>query len=211
MRTKVRNFTKDTNATPKMSNEELDDYIAYALADYSRHFPRQMLLVVDPPTATASLPDDAVPDENSVDGVEVSSVLWSQWKVQEGQPLPVSGKYWYWRGGVITFPATPSGAITVWYRGLHPMPVEVVEDEEPAEGAIVDFTVPVTDQELIVTYSTAKFHEKMGTVAAKLDRFKERGERDDNPLVLMHEVLFRRYHDMVGERLRRGTIRLRRS
>jgi hypothetical protein len=201
MRTKARNFIKDTSGTPKVSDEELTDYLHYALNDYSTHFPLRKVLDVDPPTATIDAPADVVPGENSVEFVEVSNTLWSRWKVEEGSSLPTTGKYWYWRGGSIAFPSTPTSAVSVWYLGLHPFPA--TDDDE--------FTIPLADQEMLVVYSAALFHEKVGTVAAKLDRFRESGKRDDNPLVLMHEVLFARYDKLVASRLPTGTIRLRKS
>jgi hypothetical protein len=201
LRTKVRNFIKDTGAAQKATDDELDDYLTYALNDYSTHFPQQRVFEVDPPTATVSIPTAAVPGENSVEAVEVAGAIWTYWKVEEGASLPTSGKYWYWRGGSITLPSVPSSAVSVWYRGIHPFP----------SGDDVDFTVPDADQELLVTYAAALFHEKVGTVSAKLDRFRERGERDDNPLVLMHEVLMRRYDKLVADRMPRGSVRLRRT
>ena len=203
MRAKVRNFIRDTNLDEtrrKVTDDELDDYLGYALSDYSLHFPRQSLLEVDPPTATVSAPLDSVPGENSVDLVQVGADIWTPWKVQEGESLPTSGKYWYWRGGEIAFASTPADAISVWYRGTYPFPAGVDDS----------FTIPTADEELLVLYAAAKFHQKMGTVAAKLDRFKERGERDDSPLVLMHDLLMREYNAKVSDRLHRGTVRVRR-
>jgi hypothetical protein len=201
LRTKVRTFIKDTGASQKVENTELDDYLLYALSDYSTHFPLRKVLEVDPPTATIAAPSDMVPGENSVEFIEVSSAIWSQWKVEEGVSLPITGKYWYWRGGSVAFPSVPASAVSIWYLALHPFPA--ADD--------VEFTVPLADQELLVVYAAALFHEKVGTIAAKLDRFKESGKRDDNPLVLMHEVLFARYDKLVASRMPTGTIHLRRS
>ena len=133
--------------------------------------------------------------------VEINGETWTEKAVGEGEKLPGSGHYWYWRGGSITFPTAPTGTVYVWYRGLYPFPGG---DAEP-------FTIPVADEELIELYAAAKFHQKLGTVAAKLDRFKEKGERDDSPVVLMHEVLIRRYLDLVADRKHRGSVRVRRS
>ena len=201
MRARVRNFVRDTNAdTQKLSDAELDDYLFYALADYSRHFPRQRVLEVDLPSRSVSAPPDMVPGENSVFVVEVAGALWTEWRVGAGESLPTSGERWYWRGGAITFPAAPPGPVSIWYRGLHPLP----SGEE-------DFTLPMADEEMLVVYAAAKFHQKLGTVAAKLDRFKERGERDDNPLIMMHEVLMAQYHQIVASRKHKGSVRVRRS
>ena len=63
----MRNFIRDTNldeARRKVTDEELDDYLGYALSDYSLHFPRQSLLEVDLPTATVSASLDSVPGQD---------------------------------------------------------------------------------------------------------------------------------------------------
>ena len=200
MRTRVRDFVRDTNADEtkrKVSDAELNGYLQDGLSDYSWHFPLQKVADTSPPV---TLPADAVPDENAVDFVEVSGVLWTLYKVEEGSSLPTTGKFWYWRGGSIELAPTPTSSVSVWYRALHPF---------PAEDA--DFTLPSADEELLVLYTAAKFHQKVGTVAAKLDRFKERGERDDNPLIMMHQVIMAEYHAKVSDRLRKGTVRLRKT
>ena len=199
MRGKVRNFIRDTNADEarrKVSDAELDDYLGYALSDYSMHFPKSKVYQVESPPASIEMPSDSLEAEL----VQVGADVWVEWKVEEGGTLPTSGKYWYRRGDEIAFASTPASAVSVWYRGTHPFPA----------GDDDSFTIPAFDEELLVLYAAAKFHQKMGTVAAKLDRFKERGERDDSPLVMMHDLLMREYQVKVAERMRGGTVRLRR-
>jgi hypothetical protein len=205
LKTKVRNAVKDNStnpaSTPKVSDEELLDYATYALADYSRHFPIEKLLVVDPPAQAIARPDDMVPGEKSLKLVEVGSGKFlTRVTLSEGAALPAVGDYYCWRGGQVVLSATPQSAVTLHYHGLHPYPAA---DEDA-------LSVPLADEELIVTYMAALFHRKLGTVAAKLDRFRESGARDDNPLVLMYDVLMKDYNAKVADRLHRGTVRIRR-
>jgi hypothetical protein len=201
MRDRVREFVRDTRAnSQKVTDAELDSYIRDAIADYSRHFPRVLVTTIDPPGVPVSPPADMLPSEDAVVWVEVDSALWQRYILEEGSSIPTSGKLWYWRGGEVMLATTPTTPITLHYHGLHLMPSQ--------DGDTL--TVPQADEELIELYAAAKFHQKMGTVSAKLDRFKERGERDDNPLVLMHEVLMKRYDQMVADRMHRGTVRIRR-
>jgi hypothetical protein len=199
LQTKVRNFVKDVNDTPKVSDEELAEYIGYALADYSYHFPR-MLVAEYEAAALLDVPTDMVPDENSVEGVEVSSELWTKAEIGQGEKFPTTGKFWYWRGSQVALASLPSVSIYLHYRGLHAFVA-------PEEGDAV-LSVPKANEELLVIYAAAKFHQKIGTVAAKLDRFKERGERDDNPLVFMHDVLMRQYYAKIADRMPRGTVKI---
>ncbi len=204
MRTRVRDFVRDTNADEsrrKVSDAELDSYLRSALSDYSLHFPKHLVLDVTDPTATIDAPADMLPGEESVYMVVIDGETWTEKPISEGESLPTSGHYWYWRGGSITFPAAPSSIVSVWYRGLYPFPT--ADDDS--------FTFPIADEELVELYAAAKFHQKLGTVAAKLDRFKERGERDDNPLVMMHEVLLGQYNALVASRKHKGSVRMRRS
>jgi len=90
MRAKVRNFIRDTNAEEarrKVTDAELDDYLGYALADYSMHFPLSRTLTVDPPSVSVAMPTDMVPGENSIELVQVGADIWSAWKIQEGETL----------------------------------------------------------------------------------------------------------------------------
>ncbi len=205
LKTKVRNAVKDTNTspttTPKVSDEELLDYAIYALADYSRYFPIDKLAVIDPPARVIAAPVDMVPGEKSLKLVEVGSGKFlAKVQLSEGTVLPTVGDYYVWRGGQVVLSTTPQSAVTLHYHALHPSPIS---DEDA-------LTVPPADEELIVTYMAALFHRKLGTVAAKLDRFREAGARDDNPLVLMYDVLMKDYSAKVHDRLHRGTVRIRR-
>jgi hypothetical protein len=202
LKTKVRNAVKDTNPdTQKVSDDELLDYCGYALADYSLYFSRHSLLVVDPPTATIAPPGDMVPGENSLKYVEVGSgTFLTKVQLGEGITLPTIGDYYCWRGGQVSLSATPQSVVTLHYQALHPTP--------DADDDVL--TVPRADEELVVTYMAALVHRKLGTVAAKLDRFREAGKRDDNPLVLMKDVLMQDYNAKVADRLHRGTVRIRR-
>lgn len=203
MRDRVRDFVKDNNpdvSRRKVSDAELTVYLKDALNEYSYRFP---LRSVADNAAAASIapPTDMVPGEGSVNQVQVGSNLWSQWTIAEGESLPTSGKFWYWRGGTITFASTPTTTISVWYGAVWPFPA--------TDGAA--FTLPAADEELLVLYGAIKFHQKLGTVAAKLDRFKERGERDDSPLVMMHEVLLKQYEQLVASRRPHGSVRIRKG
>ena len=204
LRDKARNFVKDTgdgvSVPQKVTDAELNDYAVYAIADYSTHFPRSLVQTnATPISLPITPPTDMIPGEDAVQMVEISSKFWTEVTLAEGSALPSSGDYWYWRGGSIYLSSTPDVPVYVHYAGLHDL---------PAQDADV-ITVPAADLELIVVYMAAKFHQKMGTIAAKLDRFKESGKRNDNPLVTMHDLLMQDYMDKVADRMPRGTIRIR--
>jgi len=196
---KARNFVKDTGS--KVTDTELVDYASYALADYSFNFPRK-LVASGELTATQSKPEDALPGP-SIDLIEVDDEVFT---FAEFGQFPTSGSFWYWRGETIYLTATPATSVYLHYRGAYLLPDDPITGDEVEDET--DLGVPVQDEELLVIYMAAKFHQKVGTVAAKLDRFKERGERDDNPLVLMHDVLMRQYREKVMERKRRVSVKL---
>ena len=199
MREKVRNFLKDTT-TQKASDEELNDYLDYALADYSQHFPR-CLVAEYTPAMDIPPPADMLPGE-SVDAVEVDDTIWPQYYLGATQ---MPSQCWYWYGENIRLSEMPSRGVRLHYRGLHAFVIPQGKSYDEAE-----LTVPLADEELILLYTAAKFHQKVGTIAAKLDRFRERGERDDNPLIMMHDLLMQQYQQKIDDRIRRGTFRLRR-
>lgn len=202
MRDRVRDFVRDTNTDierRKVSDAELDVYLEEALAEYSVRFPMRST-DDSSPAASIAPPSDIVPGDTSLYQVEVNGVLWKQSTPAAGDTLPTSGTYWYWRGGQIALSSTPSTTVTLWYGATWPFPAQ---DTDP-------FTIPDNDLELLELYAAIKFHQKLGTVAAKLDRFRERGERDDNPLVMMHEVLRKQYEELVRARSHRGAARIRR-
>jgi hypothetical protein len=194
LRTKVRAFLKD-DTTQKVDDTEMNDYIADAVMDYSRHFPRNLVATIAA-AATIDVPVDALPG-HVVDMVEVGSDIWTE--VTFGKVRPTTGNYWYWRGDQIAFVVTPASSVILHYRGIYDIPSSDTDT----------ITVPRSDEELLKIYVAAKYHQKVGTVAAKLDRFREKGTRDDNPLVTMYEVLMAEYHDKIAERMRRGTVRMR--
>jgi hypothetical protein len=159
-----------------------------------------MLVVEYEPASLLDVPTDMLPDEKAVEGVEVSGELWMLAEVGPGEKFPTTGKFWYWRGSQIALSAEPTVPVYVHYRGLHAFVA-------PDNGDAV-LSVPKANEELLVLYAAAKFHEKVGTVAAKLDRFKERGSRDDNPLVFMHELIMRDYLGKITSRLPKGTVKI---
>jgi hypothetical protein len=193
--TKTRNFLKDQR---QVTDEEIIVFLGDAIADYSYHFPRGKVATVTPTGGVIALPADSVQD--IVDGIEVDGTLWSEYTPEPGKALPTSGNCWYRYGDSIKLAAVPAGAVNLHYRAMYPIPVSAGEEIE----------VPRVDDELLVIYAAAKFHQKIGTVTAKLDRFREKGERDENPLIFMHDVLIRQYEQKVADRKRRGAVRLRR-
>jgi len=196
-RTKARNFLKDVG-TQKVSDAELLDYLTYALADYSYRFPKGVV-ATESAAATIAKPSAALPGE-SVDGIEIDGDFWEEFTFRQSASLPTTGQYWYWRGSeTIVFASTPAADIGVHYRSLRDIP--------SADDDVLD--VSVADEELLVIYVAAKYHQKVGTIAAKLDRFKEEGRRDDNPLVFMHDVLMRQYEEACSWRAHKGTVRIR--
>jgi hypothetical protein len=191
LRTKARSFIKDTGdgvtVPQKVEDDELNDYAVYAIADYSTHFPRALVQTnATPVTVPLDPPTDMIPSEDAVQLVEISSSFWTEVTLREGSSLPATGNYWYWRGEQIYLSSTPDVPVYVHYDGLHLLPTQD-------------------------TYMAAKFHQKMGTVAAKLDRFRESGKRNDNPLVTMHDLLMQDYLDKIADRMHRGTVRIRRT
>jgi hypothetical protein len=204
LRTKARSFIKDSGdgvtVPQKVADEELTDYAVYAIADYSTHFPRSLVQTHSTPvTVPLDPPTDMIPQEDAVQLVEVSSAFWTEVTLREGSSLPATGNYWYWRGEQIYLSSTPEVPVYVHYNGLHDLP------DQDADV----ITVPAANLELLVVYMAAKFHQKMGTVAAKLDRFRESGKRNDNPLVTMHDLLMQDYLDKIADRMHRGTVRIR--
>ena len=210
----ARLFLKDAT---KVTDDELISYAGDAVVAYSYDFPKTKVAAVTPAANLITIPTDALPT-NTVIALEAGGEMWPEIPMHEmGGVFPTTGKQWYWYGEQLKLATTPSSTVYLHYSAIRTIPVAYVPEVlvppavhdplYPAEAAI---DVPRADEEMIVLYMAVKFHQKIGTVAAKLDRFREKGSRDDNPMVFMHETLMRRYYQMVAER-RTGGVRYTRG
>lgn len=189
LRTEIRYQLKDTAATPRWSDAELLTYVNYALADYSRYFPLQSSCV----TGLSGDGSTTLPEDYEVFAVEYpDDTFLPEISIKPGTRVWQGMRGWYqlenklW----VLHPDSPSTVTVHFYR---------------ARDRIVNVTdvvnVPAADLELIVLYVLAKCTERVGEQSASLDRWRQQGQRDDNPLVVMVNHYYERYRQGIFERL----------
>lgn len=209
LRAFVRAELKDENDTKyKWSDTLLYLYLKDALADFSQYFPLpryQVELVYDDVTPPIGyvLPSDFLKD------VLVESPLGThliRYTKAPGKKLLEKNVPTHYRieGKRLKLNATTDETVLLTYHALHPCPS--AEDDNDFE-----LTIDLQDEELIRLYMKAEAHGFVRGKAARLDRFKPVGTRDDNPLIPEVEFTHQDYMAKVFERLGGKTHFLRRN
>lgn len=205
LKAEIRVDLKDPNAS-KWSDASLYVWVKDAIRDYSTYFPlrkdRVELTVSPTSDVTYPLPADYV------DMIYVESPEDTYLEQREPRPgaryasTPQPYNYVIDGGSLIlSGPPQDGDQVLLTYHSVHALPTAVDEDADV-------LTVPDSDVELLRLYVYAKAHNQLRGNQARLDRFKETGRRDDNPIE--EEVVFPMmdYHRKLSERFRGGVVRL---
>ena len=193
----IRSYLQDTSQTnPKYSDELIYLYTCDAIRDYSQWFPKVTRVEIANVDGGYALPEDfggviTIEDDN---GAFLKKRL-----ARPGykyRTLTNPTRYWVNSEG-IRLNSSTTNAIYLTYRGSHDLPAS-------ADDTTFVFSIPDRDMELISIYVRAQCLEQTRSRQANLDRFKRRGERDDNPLIYETSSLMDEYLAKVAERYTGG-------
>jgi len=196
----VRVYLNDTRDTPKYSDELIYLYTCDALRDYSNWFPLVSREEIDPVSGAYPIPDDLL----DIRSVEIPEGTYLKTRVaRPGYKFrTLTNPSLYWQiGDSIYLNASTTDPIYLTYGAYHTVPTS--EDDDT-----FTFTVPEGDMELINLYVRAQCLEQTRSRQANLDRFKRRGERDDNPLIIETKTLMDEYYSKIAERSKGGVVYL---
>lgn len=198
--TELREDLQDTSATsPRYSDKLLYLYAKDAVADYSLYFPLRVdAREITPVNGIYPLPENFI-DEIFVEcprGVYLTPRPIRPGIVKIASTIPF--RYEIESGGVYIDAATP---FSIWltYYATHGFPA--------SEDALAfELTIPPTDMELVRLYVRARIAAQIRSRQANLDRYREEGRRDDNPLGLEYRALMDEYHLKVQQRTNTSAI-----
>jgi hypothetical protein len=204
----IRSDLQDTGETPRFPDKMLFLYAKDAIRDYSQWFPRrvdQLKLTTDPdggifyPLPTGFIEDIFVE-------APTSRFLERRQEHPGLRYMQYVRPFYYWvEGGNLYLDCkTYNAELLLTYYATHPVPAS-----ETDETFVI--TVPDLDIELVRLYVKAKAYGQTRSRQANLDRFKPRGNREDNPLRPEFEDLMTEYEQKIAERSTGGVIRLFRS
>lgn len=213
-RNDIRLELKDLSAT-KWVDEELRLYYNSAMKNYSQYFPQQKYHDYTPVADTReyALPTDIMsPVSDAIVSLEYPENTWVaplpapafkpgthrevyNW-LKESLYTGAGGLQYYAWGPSLFLTADPAFVDTdevfqLRYFGIHDM-VSLPLDE---------LSIPLIDEELIMWYVTAKAYQRISGQDANLQRWDERGRRNDSPLIPEHRWRMEMYQE--GVRMRR--------
>lgn len=189
----IREDIQDTSTNPRYSDKLLFLYARDAIRDYSQYFPLRVdALEIAPANGVFPLPSDFL-DEIFVECPRGTYL--------EPRPLrpgllkvaSVTPYRYQIEGGSIHLDASTSQSIWLTYSAFHSVPTS--ETDSTAE-----ISVPETDMELIHLYVRARIAAQIRFRQANLDRYREDGRRDDNPLAFEYKNLMDEYRIKIQER-----------
>lgn len=205
LKTDIRTDLKDPNAS-RWSDASLFVWLKDAVRDYSSYFPLRKdsteLTASDSELKIYPLPTDYV-DILFLEAPE-NTVL----EIRDPRPgtryADTPKPYTFHIDGgslILSGPPDEGDQVLLTYHAIHSIPASESDDS-------FVFTVPDADMELLRLYVYAKAHNQLRGNQARLDRFKETGRRDDNPIE--EEVVYPMwdYRNKLSERFPGGNIKL---
>lgn len=203
----IRRDIDDDGATPRYSDDLLYTYAKDAIRDYSTWFPRRLDRVVLSGTETGpySLPSDVI----NVLFVECPEDRYLEQKpARPGARFPKeSGRPFYFSiiGGSLYLDGSPlsGNSVLLTYEAIHSIP-------SAADDNAFALTIPEADEELVRLYVKSKVNERIRGKSARLDQYRERGQRDDNPLLPEVDEILDSYYAKIASRFKGGAHMLHR-
>jgi hypothetical protein len=196
----LREDLQDTSTTnPRYSSKLLYLYARDAVADYSQYFPiRVDARQIAPVNKRYPLPDNFV-DEVFVEcprGFYLTPRPIRPGIVKVGTTTPF--RYEIESGGIYLDAATTQ-SIWLTYYATHDVPTSETDTS-------FEYSIPPGDMELIRLYVRARIAAQIRSRQANLDRYKEDGRRDDNPLGVEYSSLMDEYHLKIQQRTHTSAI-----
>lgn len=222
-RNDIRLELKDPNAT-KWSDEELKLYYNSAMKNFSQYFPQEKTNDYTPvaetreyalPTDIMSPVSDAIvsleyPENHWVDRLPAPAFKPGSYRevynwLNESVYIGAGMHYYPW-GGSLFLTADPEFLDTdevfqLRYFGIHDL-MSLPADE---------LSIDLVDEELIMWYVTAKAYQRISGQDANLQRWDERGRRNDSPLIPEHQWRMKMYHEGIRQRRKPEHKRLTRK
>lgn len=200
----IRSDLQDTGDKYRFADTTLYLYAKDAIRDYSQWFPRRMDqvgLFLDPTGTYFPLPADYI--EDIFAEAPKDRFLERRQEHPGLRYMQYLKPFYYWtEGGNLYLDCkTYTDELLFTYYATHPVPASETDED-------FALTIPDLDLELIRIYVKAKALGQTRSRQANLDRFKNRGARDDNPLQPEYEDLMSEYDRKVAERSTGGVIRL---
>lgn len=201
----IRADLQDTSATARFSDKMLYIYAKDAIRDYSIWFPRRLdSVVISAIGASYPLPTNFIAEIQ----VECPVGTFLERRMDRpGSRFPnrKQNAYYFIQGGnLYTFRQSITSSLSdvyLTYLSTHAVPTSETDTTSV-------FTVPDADLELIRIYVKAQVYTQMRTRQSALDRFKNEGKRDDNPLEPETFDMMRDYRAKIAERFTGGYIAL---
>lgn len=219
----IRLELKDPNAT-KWGDDELRLYYNSAMKNYSQYFPQQKTNDYTPVanTRTYDLPTDIMsPVSDAIVSLEYPENHWVaplmapsfkpgtyrevyNW-LNESVYIGAGLRYYAW-GSSLFLTTDPEfldadEVFQLRYFGIHDL-VSIPTDE---------LSIPLVDEELIIWYVTAKAYQRISGQDANLQRWDERGRRNDSPLIPEHVWRMQMYQEGIRQRRKPEHKRLTRK
>lgn len=189
-----RSWLGDT--TGKYADAKLFGYAQTAIRDMSLRLPNVARATLALTNRAALMPADWI-------GSNAMRVFYGSIELRQSESVrPSSGFYCLSEGALAV--ASDYASLDVLYQAGYEVPAAYDADEE--------VSVPEADWEPILWFVTALVFGEVAGKDAALQRWDEKGKRDDSPLIPEHRWRMIRYHDAVDiRRMARsaGTLRKR--
>ncbi len=201
----IRVDLKDASGT-KWSDANLFVWFKDALRDFTNYSPKRVdaeeLTATDSTLLVYTLPTGFIDDiyVQSPEGIYLEKQ--SQ---RPGSRFYSTARPYYYRieNGQLTLSAAPisGNPVLLTYYCMHDLPTS-----EADLAAVMSFED--SDVELIRLYVYAKAHLQLRGNQSRLDRFRETGKRDDNPIIIEFANPMDEYNRKIAERFSGGVIKL---
>lgn len=200
LRAKVRRQLNDTGATPRWSNDLLLDYAVRAVEAYSEFFP---LASTATPTAGDTAGQYIVDEEWEITGVSHETAADYEEFLEPLARGPGTAMHvyaeGYWQDGVTIY-VTPTTLedVKVAYTTCHTRPT--------TDNSVL--TIPLKDEGLIEFHIYGMAMDSYVGRSALLDRWKEKGSRSDNPVIIASWNWKKEWSAQIGQRLSGRSVHL---
>lgn len=198
LRQNIRLQLDDTGDTPKWTDAELLLYVKRAVQAYSQYFPMDATA-----TPTGSDGDYTVEDTWDIDRVSHTTDADYEEFLEELDRLPGQAMHYYlegwWREDTTlsVYPTTLED-VKIYYTSCHTLPTQ--------DSSVL--TVPIDDEGLLEVFVLRKCHDRYVGKTGLLDRWKESGKRDDNPILMSVINWQRQWEHGIAQRLSRRRLRM---
>jgi len=201
--TTLRSWLGDTTA--KYPDSKLFPYAQTAIRDLSLRLPRTSRATLAFTNKEAAMPTDWI-------GSLALRVFYGSTELRQSDAVtPTSGFYTIVDGALVLY--NDFSAVDIMYQGGYDvpatMPVAPVPETDPPT-VLPNVSVPDVDLECIYWFVTSMVFGEIAGKDSALQRWDEKGKRDDSPLIPEHRWRMMRYHDAVDiRRMTRSASALR--